>query len=65
MLIKYFIERHLESRAECAKLLGVSINHLNNLIYYKRKIKRLDNGDWVLLTNQSKIIKSENVKWLN
>lgn len=44
-------------RNKAAEAAGVSIQFFNNWISQEREVMRLDNGDFVLVTERMKIIK--------
>lgn len=44
-------------RNQAAKAAGVSLQFFNNWVSQEREVMRLDNGDFVLVTSRTKIIK--------
>jgi hypothetical protein len=48
-----------ESRAKCAEALGVSYQHLSNLIMRDTEVAQLINGDWITLTKYNKTFKND------
>lgn len=45
-------------RNKAAEAAGVSLQFFNNWISQEREVMRLDNGDFVLVTERMKIIKN-------
>ena len=45
------------NRNEAAKAAGVTLQFFNNWISQEREVMQLDNGDFVLVTKTTKIIK--------
>lgn len=58
MKLKTFCDRY-ESRAKCAEALGVSPQHLTNLINkYDTEVVQLMDGRWMTLTKYNKCFKA-------
>ncbi len=48
-------------RNEASKAAGVTLQFFNNWVSQEREVMRLDNGDFVLVTKTTKIIKKNQV----
>ncbi len=59
ILLATMVDEYFEgNRNEAIKAAGINtVQQLNNYISEGREVMRLDNGNWIMVTNKTKIFK--------